>query len=254
MRSISWLASEARGLCSSTGEKPARRYNESACNRSDRDDLLAGERGDLRRGPVGADHVQLRRQHLRAGDSVLHRLERLQLCGGSARHLDAWQLHLHRHGHEHRRPELHGQHHLRGHRAGPYHDYDDKPTTTTTAPPALVPPLAVGTTTTTTTTTTTVPPPAFPGAGESYPNGAIVRFATSYYVFAGERAFSVPGAELSTLREVDHAIVVAAAPGRRGADGGGAASGDPRHGLRGGPRPDHLRGGDRRRALRLRLT
>lgn len=70
-------------------------------------------------------------------------------------------------------------------------------TTTISAPtPRLLP---HGIDTVTPATTTTVPLPAFPGAAESYPNGAIVRFSGSYYVLAGGRAFPVPSAQLKTF-------------------------------------------------------
>lgn len=89
-------------------------------------------------------------------------------------------------------------------------------TATTVPPSSNVPPLVVGTTTTTTTPPNrTAPPPGFPGAGESYPNGAVVRFGTSDYVFAGGRAFPVPEADLGPLQRVDHAVVVDAATGAK---------------------------------------
>ena len=53
---------------------------------------------------------------------------------------------------------------------------------------------------------------AFPSAGQTYPNGAIVQFGSSYYVFAGGRAFLVPSYEMRTLRLIDPAVVVSAAP------------------------------------------
>ncbi|HTT91596.1 MAG TPA: hypothetical protein VMF65_18725 [Acidimicrobiales bacterium] len=52
---------------------------------------------------------------------------------------------------------------------------------------------------------------AFPSAGQTYPNGAIVQFGSSYYVFAGGRAFLVPSYEMRTLRLIDPAVVVSAA-------------------------------------------
>jgi len=85
-------------------------------------------------------------------------------------------------------------------------------TATVASAPIIVPPPST-TTTTTLPTTTTVPPPGFPGAATSYPDGAIVRFGTSDYVFAGGKAFSVPAADLGKLREVDDAVVASAAPG-----------------------------------------
>jgi hypothetical protein len=54
---------------------------------------------------------------------------------------------------------------------------------------------------------------ALPSAGETYPNGAIVQFRSSYYVFAGGRAFPVPSYEMRALRLIDPALVVSAAPG-----------------------------------------
>jgi hypothetical protein len=56
--------------------------------------------------------------------------------------------------------------------------------------------------------------PAFPHATSSYPNGAIVRFAGSDYVFAGGRAFAIANSsELSRLQKVDHAAVLSAPAG-----------------------------------------
>ncbi len=92
-------------------------------------------------------------------------------------------------------------------------------TTTGTSPTAGAPPV-VGppATTSTTTTSTTVPSspgyPPFPGAVTSEPNGAIVDFSGTYYVFAGGRAFAVAREQLAALRVVDHARVVEAPPGR----------------------------------------
>ncbi len=64
---------------------------------------------------------------------------------------------------------------------------------------------------TTTTTTTTAPPgKAFPDADTACPNGAIVSFGGSDYVFAGGRAFAAGGSALVALRKVDHAKVVSA--------------------------------------------
>ncbi len=54
---------------------------------------------------------------------------------------------------------------------------------------------------------------AFPSAGETYPNGAILRFDSSYYVFAGERASLVPPDEMRALRLIDPAIVVSVTSG-----------------------------------------
>ena len=55
--------------------------------------------------------------------------------------------------------------------------------------------------------------PVFPTAGVTYPNGAIVRFASGYYVLAGGRAFSLPQTEVRALRHIDDAVVVSAAVG-----------------------------------------
>jgi 6-phosphogluconolactonase len=81
---------------------------------------------------------------------------------------------------------------------------------TVAVPPATTPPA---TTTTTTTAPASSAPPDFPGACESYPNGAIVRFSGSYYVFAGGRAFAISPSELPALQAVDHAVPVDAATG-----------------------------------------
>lgn len=56
--------------------------------------------------------------------------------------------------------------------------------------------------------TTTVPPDPVPSAAVTHPNGALVRSATSVYVFAGGRAFLVPRPELAKLLAVDHAVVL----------------------------------------------
>jgi hypothetical protein len=85
--------------------------------------------------------------------------------------------------------------------------------------------LTTSSTTTTTTTTTTAPLPNFPGASASYPNGCIVRFGTSYYVFAGGRAFFVPPAELRALERLDHAVVVDAAHGAKAPTGAAPRAG-----------------------------
>jgi hypothetical protein len=52
----------------------------------------------------------------------------------------------------------------------------------------------------------------FPNAGISYPNGAIVSFAGTDYVFAGGMPFAV-GSELSALQKVDPAKVISAPAG-----------------------------------------
>ncbi len=81
-------------------------------------------------------------------------------------------------------------------------------TVTVNAASTPSPPPAPATTTTTTTTTTT--PPAFPDADIAHPNGAIVSFGGSDYVFAGGRAFAAGGSALVALLRVDHAKVVSA--------------------------------------------
>lgn len=58
------------------------------------------------------------------------------------------------------------------------------------------------------------PPPAFPGAGLSYPNGALVNFSHTVYVMAGGHAFGVPSpADLTALQKIDHAVTVDAPSG-----------------------------------------
>jgi hypothetical protein len=54
---------------------------------------------------------------------------------------------------------------------------------------------------------------AFPGAATSYPNGAIVNFAGTDYVFAGGMAFAATTAQLAAVQAVDHATVITAAAG-----------------------------------------
>ena len=83
-------------------------------------------------------------------------------------------------------------------------------TTTSTVTPRLLP---HGIDTVTPATTTTIPLPAFPGAEDSYPNGAIVRFSGSYYVFAGGRAFPVPAAQLKAFSGAHQAVPVDAPAG-----------------------------------------
>ncbi len=56
-------------------------------------------------------------------------------------------------------------------------------------------------------------PPSFPDAPYSYPNGALVNFRGSYYVFAGGRAFGLTASQLAKLQGVDHAKVLDAPPG-----------------------------------------
>jgi hypothetical protein len=83
-------------------------------------------------------------------------------------------------------------------------------TSTPTSP--VIPPPA--TTSSTTTSTTTTPPKPFPGANVSYPNGAIITFGSTAYVFAGGRAFGVASATvLAAVQKVDPAKVLAAPAG-----------------------------------------
>jgi MBG domain (YGX type) len=78
---------------------------------------------------------------------------------------------------------------------------------------AAAPPTGPPATTTSTTATTAPAPMAFPGAGLSYPNGAIVSFGASDYVFAGGRAFVAGAGSLAAVEKVDHAQVVSAPAG-----------------------------------------
>jgi hypothetical protein len=56
--------------------------------------------------------------------------------------------------------------------------------------------------------------PTFPQANVSYPNGAIVSFSGTDYVFAGGHAFAVGSSSaLTALQKVDHATVVTAPAG-----------------------------------------
>ena len=56
--------------------------------------------------------------------------------------------------------------------------------------------------------------PAFPGAGLSYPNGALVSFAGTVYVMAGGHAFGIPNqADMAALQRVDHAATATAPSG-----------------------------------------
>jgi hypothetical protein len=85
-------------------------------------------------------------------------------------------------------------------------------TSTTVFPPPPPPPPATSSTTSSTTTTTT--PKPFPGANISYPNGAIITFGSTHYVFAGGRAFKVGSAsDLAAVQKVDPAKVLAAPAG-----------------------------------------
>jgi hypothetical protein len=80
--------------------------------------------------------------------------------------------------------------------------------TTTTAP--VIPPSP--TTSTTTSPTTTTPKP-FPHSNVSFPNGAIVSFGSTPYVFAGGRAFEASATELAAVQKVDPAKVLSAPAG-----------------------------------------
>jgi hypothetical protein len=54
----------------------------------------------------------------------------------------------------------------------------------------------------------------FPGANVAYPNGAIVNFSGTFYLFAGGHAFGIATQTiLSKLQSVDHAVVLKAAAG-----------------------------------------
>ena len=90
-------------------------------------------------------------------------------------------------------------------------------TATSTTTPPIIPPSPGGspTTTSSTTTTTTTPgaPKPFPHANVSYPNGAIVTFGNTHYVFAGGRAFNASSSELAAVQKVDPAKVLAAPAG-----------------------------------------
>ncbi len=67
---------------------------------------------------------------------------------------------------------------------------------------------------TTTTPAATAPPaPVFPGAGLTYPNGAVVRFGGKSYVLAGGHAFLASPGQLAALGRVDRAHGQAAPPG-----------------------------------------
>ena len=88
-------------------------------------------------------------------------------------------------------------------------------TATSTTTPPIIPPSPGGSTTTTSSTTTTTPgaPKPFPRANVSYPNGAIVTFGSTHYVFAGGRAFNASSSELAAVQKVDPAKVLAAPAG-----------------------------------------
>lgn len=58
------------------------------------------------------------------------------------------------------------------------------------------------------------PEVSFPDANATYPNGALVSFSGTVYVFAGGHAFAVPSSKaLAALQKVDPATVQTAAPG-----------------------------------------
>jgi hypothetical protein len=86
-------------------------------------------------------------------------------------------------------------------------------TTTLTSTPTVLPPSPT-TTTTTSPTTTTTPPPPFPSANVSYPNGAIISFGGTHFVFAGGRAFGIATpAILASIQKVDPAKILSAPAG-----------------------------------------
>jgi hypothetical protein len=56
--------------------------------------------------------------------------------------------------------------------------------------------------------------PAFPNASVTYPDGGIVNFGGTYYLFAGGHAFGIPTlAVLTSIQVIDHATVLTAATG-----------------------------------------
>jgi len=62
--------------------------------------------------------------------------------------------------------------------------------------------------------TPSVVAPAFPNAATTYPDGGIVNFGGTYYLFAGGHAFGIPTlAVLLSIQVVDHATVLTAATG-----------------------------------------
>ncbi len=80
--------------------------------------------------------------------------------------------------------------------------------TSTSSTPVGPPPP---TTSTTTMPTTTAPTKPFPHSNVSYPNGAIVTFGSTTYVFAGGRAFGVPSTTvLAAVQKVNPAKVLSA--------------------------------------------
>jgi hypothetical protein len=86
------------------------------------------------------------------------------------------------------------------------------PATTSSTSPSVFVPIPPSPTTTPSGAAASLP--LFPGAGLSYPNGAVVDFAGTAYVFAGGHAFEVASAQdLASVRKVDPAKVVGALPG-----------------------------------------
>jgi flagellar basal body L-ring protein FlgH len=62
--------------------------------------------------------------------------------------------------------------------------------------------------------TPSVVAPAFPKASVTYPEGGIVDFGGTYYLFAGGHAFGIPTlAVLASIQVIDHAVVLTAATG-----------------------------------------
>jgi hypothetical protein len=62
--------------------------------------------------------------------------------------------------------------------------------------------------------TPSVVAPTFPTAATTYPDGGIVNFGGTYYLFAGGHAFGIPTlAVLTSLQVIDHAVVLTAATG-----------------------------------------
>jgi hypothetical protein len=60
----------------------------------------------------------------------------------------------------------------------------------------------------------TVVAPSFPQANVSYPDGAIVNFSGTDYLFAGGHAFGIPTpAVLTSLQVIDHAVTITAPTG-----------------------------------------
>jgi hypothetical protein len=56
--------------------------------------------------------------------------------------------------------------------------------------------------------------PSFPNASVTYPDGSIVNFGGTYYLFAGGHPFGIPTlAVLTSIQVIDHAVVLTAATG-----------------------------------------